>query len=355
MQGVIALSSSDLTPAAVDEITRTVAETTVGPGESTTVTVTVDLTEQLQLEPGDLVEIEDSFSPGFEAVTHQDGLPEPGGAGGSADGEEYLAVWNEGAASYTVTYEVSVPFDVAGDEQFDITGTVDLAGQEEPLPDETIDVGIPEETGVALVASDSTVPGEEMVPLDLAVTGADTGIGSYSVDLATDDTAAVAFADIELTNPADTDNSQITNGGASALVDAELSQDHPAEPATVIAELTLDTGTEGEATLSVDSASVADQNGDGYQIASQTGVTLTVQTGPPPLPGFDSEPQDLDGDGLYRDVDGDGEFDIFDVQAFFNTFETAEVQNNADAFDFDGDGDVDILDVQRLFEDLQNS
>jgi hypothetical protein len=355
MQGVIALSKSDLTPAAVDEITRTVAETTVGPGESTTVTVTVDLTEELQLEPGDLVQIEDSFSTAFEAVTHQEGLPQPGGAGGGADGGEYLAVWNEGASSYTVTYEVTVPFDVAGGDQFDITGTVDLAGQVEPLPDETITVGMPEETGVALVSSNSTVPRNETVSLNLVVTGADAGIGSYTVELATDNTAAVAFDNIELTNAAETNNSQITNGGGSALVDAELSEDHTADPAIVIAELTVETGDEGEAILSVDTADVADPADTAYQVSSQTGVTLTIETGPPALPGFDNPPQDLDGDGLFEDVDGDGEFDIFDVQALFNGLESNEVQNNPAAFNFNNDDNPDgvsIFDVQGLFNKL---
>ncbi len=359
---MIALSRSDLTPAAVEEITRSVAETTVGPGESTTVTVTVDLTEPLQLEPGDLVQVEDSFSTAFETVAHQDGLPQPGGAGGGADGGEYLAVWNEGASSYTVTYEVTVPFDVAGGDQFDITGTVDLAGQVEPLPDETLTVGMPEETGVALVAPDSPVPGNDTVSVDLVVTGADAGIGSYSVDLATDNTAAAAFDSIQLTNPAETDNSQVTDGGASALVDAELSADHTAEPAVTIAELTLATGTEGGATLSVDSASVADPGDTSYQVASLTGESLTLETGPPPLPGADSPPRDLGftPPGTYEDVDGNGEFDIFDVQEFFISFQSPTVQNNPAAFKFSDPGaenpeEVTIFDVQALFLALVES
>jgi hypothetical protein len=101
-----------------------------------------------------------------------------------------------------------------------------------------------------------------------------------------------------------------------------------------------------------------EEAGDGLVFADRGESTVEVLElsppgGPPALPGFDSAPQDLNGDGLYRDVDGDGSFDIFDVQAFFNTFNSDVVQNNVDAFDFDDDGSVDIFDVQQLFEDLQ--
>jgi len=350
------LSRTDLSPAAVESIDRTVAETTVGPGESTTVTVTVELTEAPDLAPGDLVEIEDSFSSGFEAVTHQMGLPQTGGAGGSADGEEYLAVWNEGATTYEVTYEVTLPLDASGSDSFDITGTVDLAGQVEQLPNESITVGMPEDTGVALLPGELTAPSNDQVVLELLVTGADAGIGSYSVSLSADDTDVGAFADISLTNAAATDNSQITDGGASALVDAELSNDHAAEPSIAIAELTLDTGDDGTVALSADSASVADQSDSDYQIATTAGSTVTIKTGPPPLPGFDSEPRDLDGDSRFEDIDGDGQFDIFDVQALFNELDSNVVQNNPEAFNFNDDEDPDevsIFDVQGLFNELE--
>ena len=78
--------------------------------------------------------------------------------------------------------------------------------------------------------------------------------------------------------------------------------------------------------------------------------------GPPPLPGFDDPPQDLDGDGRFEDIDGDGEFDIFDVQALFNNLDSDAVQNHPEAFNFSENDpeEVDILDVQALFDRLTN-
>lgn len=71
--------------------------------------------------------------------------------------------------------------------------------------------------------------------------------------------------------------------------------------------------------------------------------------GPKPLPGFNNPPTDPDGDGLYEDLNGDGTFDITDVQAFFEHYNSPEVQNNAQYYDFNGDGSVDVIDVQALF------
>ena len=74
------------------------------------------------------------------------------------------------------------------------------------------------------------------------------------------------------------------------------------------------------------------------------------------LPGYDTPPQDIDGDGLYEDIDGNGSFDIFDVQALFNGLESDPVQNNPEAFNFNDDDnpdDVSIFDVQGLFELLE--
>lgn len=73
---------------------------------------------------------------------------------------------------------------------------------------------------------------------------------------------------------------------------------------------------------------------------------------PPPFPDSDTQPTDVDGDGLYRDFDGDGDFDIFDVQAFFNNFDSEYTQRYAPFFDYDQSGEVDIFDVQQLFNDL---
>jgi len=85
-------------------------------------------------------------------------------------------------------------------------------------------------------------------------------------------------------------------------------------------------------------------------------AVLDISLGPPPLPGNESQPQDLNAtpDGTFEDVDGNGQFNIFDVQAFFINFNSTPVQNNAGAFKFsDPDAEnpdgVTIFDVQALF------
>ena len=83
------------------------------------------------------------------------------------------------------------------------------------------------------------------------------------------------------------------------------------------------------------------------------GTGLYGDTAPPALPNQDSLPTDKDGDGLFEDVDGDDQFTIFDVQTFFNQFESDEAQRYAPFYDFNNDGEVSIFDVQGIFNRLQ--
>ena len=91
-------------------------------------------------------------------------------------------------------------------------------------------------------------------------------------------------------------------------------------------------------------------------------AVLDISPGPPPLPGNESQPQDLGvtPDGTFEDVNGDGEFNIFDVQSFFLNLDTDPVQSNPGKFKFsDPDAgnpeSVGIFDVQALFIALSNS
>jgi len=87
------------------------------------------------------------------------------------------------------------------------------------------------------------------------------------------------------------------------------------------------------------------------------GATIEVGGGEElsPLPGAESPPQDLDGDGLREDIDGDGSFTLTDVQLFFEGRNAEVVQNNPGAFNFaeDDPADVTIRDVRALFRLLQ--
>lgn len=72
------------------------------------------------------------------------------------------------------------------------------------------------------------------------------------------------------------------------------------------------------------------------------------QFGLPSLPGGDSEPQDLDGDGLFEDVTGTGSVDVFDTQVLFENLDNDDLQEYAESFNFNPytpDDEVTILDV----------
>jgi len=74
--------------------------------------------------------------------------------------------------------------------------------------------------------------------------------------------------------------------------------------------------------------------------------------GPPPLPGVENPPGDLDGDGLMEDIRGEGTGPtMMDVQTLYQNLHTPEVQQNAEFYNFQGSRPdrVGILDVQALY------
>lgn len=348
---------SNITTADFEAITRTVAENTVAPGDSTTVELVMETEEgePISLDPGELVRVDESFSPGFADVEVVGRTP-GGGSDGSGDGnEELIAIWNEEAEEYLLSYEVTIPSGASTGSTFDITGTLKVAGSEQNLPEATItaEEPMPDVTGVELRPAEATGLVDDETTLELVVTGADEGIGSYAIDLSLDDTGVATFADVALTNPAETDDSTVADD--SVTVEATLSEPHDAVASIPIAELTLDTGDEGETNIDVDSAAVSDPSDSEYNIEETAGATLAVTDGPPQLPGAEGPPQDINGDGLFEDVNGDGVVNIADVQFLFDNLEELDVQDNAEFYDFSGTGgDVTIFDIQALFNRSQD-
>ena len=350
--------SRNITTADFEEITRTVEQIEVAPGDSTTVGLVMETEEDepISLDPGELVRVEESFSPGFADVEVVGRIPGGGNAGPGERNEELLSIWNEEAEEYLLSYDVTIPVDAPTGSTFDITGTLKVAGSEQNLPEATItaEEPMPDVTGVELRPAEARGLPDDEVMLELVVTGADEGIESYAIDVSLDDTDVATFADVELTNPAETDDS--TWDDDSATVEATLSEPHDAVASIPIAELTLETGSEEDETdIDIDSADVSDPEDEAYDIEEMDGATLAVVEGPPPLPGMDTPPQDLENDGLFEDLNGDGSVTIADVQLLFSNLDEPEVQDNAEFYNFSGldDSRVTIFDVQGLFTRIE--
>jgi hypothetical protein len=85
-------------------------------------------------------------------------------------------------------------------------------------------------------------------------------------------------------------------------------------------------------------------------------------SGPPPLPGYQNPPQDMDGNGLYEAVTGTGSQagnapSIADVVALFQNLGSPEVQNYAEYYKFnepsiENPTRVGIADVVALFRQI---
>jgi hypothetical protein len=272
--GSDAAQSSGIT---INETQRTVAETTVGPGESTTVEVVVKTEGQLQTDQ--LFEIHDQFSPAFGDVTLVN--EDPGGNVGTSNNSAD-AFWSVTNETYTLTYEVTVPSDAQEGDTYDISGSVEVfnGGISQSLPSETITVGqsIPDETTIELQPSDKEVKPNGQTTYDVVVTGADDGVGSYSVNLTSSDTTVGEFTNIDLAKSPSTDNSVVTSDGSTAVIDADLgSNTHAAAAEVTIATVTVQGNQEGTSSLSVDSsASVSGSSGSSYTIDSRSGASLTV-------------------------------------------------------------------------------
>lgn len=258
------------------DTTREVGETEVAPGGSTTVELSVDFDGELgELE---IVRIDDQFDPGFADIEVTSRVPGGGEGGPGPDNEELIAVWNEEAEEYSLSYEVTLPADADPGDEFEITGTLTIGDDEEALPSETIIVvdEIPDETGLELRPSDASARSDDEVTLDIVVTGPDDGISGFDVALETDDVDVATFADYELTNDAEIDDSEVADDGSLLTLDVDLLESHEEDFSVTIAEVTLEARGEGQAAISIDQPEIADSTGDEYDLETIEGATISV-------------------------------------------------------------------------------
>lgn len=275
------LAQDDVTTfaAEINVTDRTVTDTEVGPGGTTTVEVFVDTDGEL----GDtsLVEVTDQFSSAFANVELNESDPAPAGAAPGPNNEEFFSIWNVDRPNYNVSYDVTIPTTAENGDTYQVTGTIDVGDEQQALPSETITVStdIPEETNVELEPADQTASTNGQTTFDVVVTGAGSGVGSYSINVSSSDVSVGEIAGITHTNTPATDSSQIASDGSWGLVEADLgNNDHAKGFSITVAQVTVDTGSAGTSDLTVDSsASVSNSTGDAYSINSVSGATLTVQ------------------------------------------------------------------------------
>ncbi len=249
---------------------------------------------------------------------------------------------------------------VAG-EQLTVTVAVENTG--EVADSQTVTLDVPglggDETNVTLAGGASTEVG-------FSVETAAGDAGNYTVTVASADDQAsqnvtVTQPEAFLVEIIEMDTTVIEGENVSMTVSVE---NVGAGPGTGL--LTVDAGdlgsaereldlAGGESTVETMTLSTELQQVGTYTVtvgmANDTD-TETVDVSLPKLPGTDSRPQDVTGDGLREDTDGDGAFTIFDVQTFFNSFTTSPVTEHAWAYDFSGDSQINIFDVQALFNRL---
>jgi outer membrane protein assembly factor BamB len=218
-----------------------------------------------------------------------------------------------------------------------------LVGNSNEDGDDTVSVSVePDDVGMDV---DGTTQA------NLQVTGAEAGIGEYTLSISVEDLGVATISDVSV-DRLDSGGVDIEDDGSSATLDVDLGTDPYEQEAVTVATVTLLGVGTGETTLGYDSVSVVGSSGTTQEIQSTTGAIVTVpgSQGPPPVIG-DQQPSDPDGDGLYEDIDGDGEFTISDVSQFFESYNSDLVQENAEFFNFEGsdDGTVTLADVQALY------
>lgn len=113
-------------PVEVESAERTIEDEQLMPGSSTEVTVEFDLSEDAAAS------VVEAFEPGFADIEVVDEDPGAFLAEPDAANEELIALWEEEAETFSITYEVSVPEDAEGGDTFEFEGSV-IPGEDDDI------------------------------------------------------------------------------------------------------------------------------------------------------------------------------------------------------------------------------
>jgi PKD repeat protein len=200
-----------------------------------------------------------------------------------SDGSIASYEWAVDGSALATGETTTTSFDSAGD--YDVTLTVTDDGGETDTATQTVSVadapvapgsGI----GVSLEPSESTITEGESDEFDIVVSNLEGGsVGAYDITLALSDGGVATFDGVEVDGESiggdDSDLTDVTE--TSDTIRIEVAGQSVAGAEAVIGTVNVSGDAPGEVDVSVQEALVYDESGDGYEIGSTEGVTMTVE------------------------------------------------------------------------------
>lgn len=203
---------------------------------------------------------------------------------------------------------------------------------------------------VSIVPTKQNISAGATGTYDVVIDGVDNGVGAYTYEISTNDTATATISDFTAGGDPGTVDTDVASDGSAVTVDAALADTADTGEVT-IGTITITGEAGGDATIAANIETIGDESGNRYNVTSVTNASVSVIAGPGDLTGNGNPATDPDGDGVYEDVNGDQSVDVLDVQSLFTNLGTDAIANEP-GLDFNGDGTVDVLDVQTLFTRL---
>lgn len=271
---------------------RTIEETELLPGETTEVTVEIDLTE----EAGPF--LAEEFDPAFADVSINNADPFFE-IGGSTDANDALtAGWGDDSTEYSVTYEVTVPEDADPGEEFEINGTVTTTDGDGNIADS---VAVAGDTTITVVEQDTEF-GERSIDTNEVIPGGDVEVSVEIVPPTTGTPFLIeafdpAFADASIKGA---DPAPVTSGVNNATDELIAGWDDSVENYTLTYVITVHDDSEPGETYHIDGEVTVSTEGGNEMRGDIVGDTNLSVVAPPEGPEdyADEESGQVDGNGV---------------------------------------------------------
>jgi hypothetical protein len=210
-------------------------------------------------------------------------------------------------------------------------------------------------TAVELRPSEAVVDEGSDVTLDVALNGADGGVGAYNLNVSVNDSSTANITGVDLAGTSSDGvltEVDLDSEGSYVSVDTGGVTGVTGDGEVTFLNVTLAGKSAGSVDVDLTVNAIGNTDGASYTVSEVRDATLTVDGGPGPVGDFGAAPTDPDDDGVYEDVNGDGTADVVDVRALFVNRDGDTVGTDPGAFDYNGDGKFDVVDVRALFIEL---